>query len=149
VALYEQLGHERAVDLYLILGEYNNAVRVAQHLELTSSWAISISGAARSRRRSSNTSLPADRSGSSARLYIRVGRKADAIRMLDRLKGEDPWILAELYIHAGGGDRAVAILREMEPSEFDARRVEMILQAGDLRTQADLYRLLWSAIRRT
>src|SRR5204862_338342 len=71
-----------------------------------------------------------------------VGRKADAIRMLDRLRGEDPWILAELYIHAGGGDRAVAILREMEPAEFDARRVEMILQAGDLKTQADLYRLL-------
>jgi tetratricopeptide (TPR) repeat protein len=142
VALYEQLGHERAVDLYLILGEYHNAVRVAQHLELHLKLGDLYLWGGEVEKAIVEYELAGGQELELARLYIRVGRKADAIRMLDRLKGEDPWILAELYIHAGGGDRAVAILREMDASEFDARRVEMILQAGDLRTQADLYRLL-------
>jgi len=142
VALYEGVRHERAVDLYLILGEWSNAVRVAQefglHLRLGDLylWAGDVEKAI------VEYELAGGQERELARLYIRVGRKADAIRMLDRLHGEDPWILAELYLHAGGGDRAVSILRALEPGEFDARRVELILQAGDLKTQADLYRLL-------
>jgi len=142
VALYEQLGHERAVDLYLVLGDWNNAVRVARELELHLRlgdlylWSGDVAKAI------AEYELAGGQERELARLYIQVGRKADAIRMLDRLRGEDPWIMAELYLHAGGGDRAVAILRALEPEEFDARRLELILQAGDLKTQAALYRLL-------
>lgn len=142
VALYEQLGHERAVDLYLVLGDFESAVRVARELELHLRlgdlylWSGNVAKAIE------EYELAGGQERELARLYIQVGRKADAIRMLDRLRGEDPWILAELYLHAGGGDRAVAILRALEPGEFDARRVELILQAGDLKTQAELYRLL-------
>lgn len=142
VALYEQVKHERAIDLYLLLGDFPSAVRVARELDLHLRlgdlylWSGDVAKAI------AEYELAGGQERELARLYIQVGRKADAIRLLDRLRGEDPWILAELYVHAGGGDRAVSILRGLPPEEFDARRVELILQAGDLKTQADLYRLL-------
>ena len=142
VALYEQAGDERAVDLYLLLGDWNSAVRIAQQLGLHLRLGDLYLWAGDVPRAIAEYELAGGQERELARLYIQVGRKADAIRMLDRLRGEDPWILAELYVHAGGGDRAVAILRALAPEEFDARRVELILEAGDLQVQADLYRLL-------
>lgn len=142
LALYLELGDERAIDLYLALGDRDGALRTAQkfglHLRLGDLylWAGELEKAI------AEYELGGGQERELARLYILVGRKADALRILDRLQGEDPWILAELFVHAGGGDRALKILRGMDPSELDARRIELILQAGDLKTQVAFYLLL-------
>jgi tetratricopeptide (TPR) repeat protein len=142
LALYEAARDERAVDLYLALGDLKGAMRMARelglHLRLGDFylWSGDIE----------NAIVEYERGGGQerelARLYIQVGRKADALRILERLQGEDPWIMAELFILAGAPDRAVKILRAMDPAEFDERRVELILQSGDLKVMAALYRLL-------
>jgi tetratricopeptide (TPR) repeat protein len=142
LALYVAAGDERAVDLYLALGDMKGAMRTARslglHLRLGDLylWSGDIPKAI------VEYELGGGQERELARLYLQVGRKADALRLLDRLEGEDPWILAELFVLAGGGDRALKILRAIDPTEFDARRVEMILQSGDLPLQAQLYRLL-------
>jgi tetratricopeptide (TPR) repeat protein len=142
VALYEAERDERAVDLYLALGDMKNAMRMARELKLHLRlgdlylWSGDLEKAIAEYERGGGQEREL------ARLYIQVGRKADALRILDRLEGEDPWIMAELFILAGGADRAVKILRGIDPSEFDARRVELILQSGDLKVMAELYRLL-------
>ena len=142
LALYEAARDERAVDLYLALGDMQGAMRMARELQLHLRlgdlylWSGDVEKAI----------VEYERGGGQerdlARLYLQVGRKADALRILDRLQGEDPWIMAELFILAGGADRAVKILRAIDPAEFDERRVEMILQSGDLQVMAQLYRLL-------
>jgi tetratricopeptide (TPR) repeat protein len=142
LVLYEAARDERAVDLYLALGDMKGAMRLARelglHLRLGDFylWSGDVEKAI----------VEYERAGGQerelARLYIQVGRKADALRILERLQGEDPWIMAELFILAGAPDRAVKILRDIDPAEFDERRVELILQSGDLKVMAALYRLL-------
>lgn len=142
LALYREVGDERAVDLHLALGDLDGALRTARKLGLRLRvgdlylWAGELEKAIAEYERAGGQEREL------ARLYLQVGRRADALRLLDRLQGEDPWVLAELYVHAGGVDRAVKILRGLDPAEFDAERVELILKAGGLGAQAELYRLL-------
>jgi len=142
VVLYESLDDERAIDLHLRLGDMQAAIRVAKRLEDHQRlgdlylWAGDVPKAIAEYEK-------VDPNGRElARLYLAVGRKADAIRILDQMKDDDPWVLAELYLNAGRGDRTAEILRSMDPAELDPRRVELILRMGDLKTQAELYRLL-------
>jgi tetratricopeptide (TPR) repeat protein len=141
-ALYDQLDDDEAIEVYLALGDFEAALRTAQRLKLHRRlgdmyvWKGDIAKAIE------EYELAGGEERDLVRLYILVGRKEDALRILDSLTGEDPYNLAELYLAIGRGDRALAILSRLQPQELDFRRVELLLRGGDLRTQAALYRLL-------
>src|SRR6185295_1774560 len=142
VALYDQLDDDEAIELYLALGDLEAALRTAERLRLHRRlgdlylWKGDVEKAIR------EYELAGGVERDLVRLYILVGRKADALRILDRLEGEDPYNLAELYLAIGSGDRALATLRRLQLDELDLRRVELLLKGADLKTQVELYRLL-------
>jgi tetratricopeptide (TPR) repeat protein len=142
VALYDQLDDDEAIELYLALGDFDAALRTARRLGLHRRlgdlylWKGDVENAIK------EYEIAGGVERDLVRLYILVGRKEDALRILDTLTEEDPYTLAELYLAIGRGDRALGLLSRILPQELDLRRVEMLLKGGDLKTQAQLYRLL-------
>jgi tetratricopeptide (TPR) repeat protein len=141
-ALYDQLDDDEAIELYLALGDFDAALRTAQRLQLHRRlgdlylWKGDVAKAIE------QYELAGGAERDLVRLYALVGRKEEALRILDSLTGEDPYNLAELYLAIGRGDRALAILTRLRPQELDTRRVELLLRGADLKTQAQIYILL-------
>jgi tetratricopeptide (TPR) repeat protein len=141
-ALYDQLDDDEAIEVYLALGDFEAALRTAQRLQLHRRlgdmylWKGDVTKAI------AEYELAGGVERDLVRLYILVGRKEAALRILDTLTGEDPYNLAELYLAIGRGDRALSILSRLPLQELDARRVELLRRGADLQTQAAIYRLL-------
>lgn len=131
LALYESVYHERAVDMYLALGDMEGALRVARQLGLHRRlgdmylWAGDLERAAAEYLRVPGEELEV------TRLYIVLGKKAEALRILDALAGGEPYSLANLYLYAGRADRAAGILARIPPEELDLERVEEMARAAD------------------
>ncbi|HXG60830.1 MAG TPA: tetratricopeptide repeat protein, partial [Planctomycetota bacterium] len=143
--LYESLDDPRAVEMHLALGDFEGALAAARRLGLHAragdllQTAGDLEGAIAEYER-----VPGARA-ELARLYLQVGRRADAARVLDALAregGTDPHLRAELYLYAGRIDRAVATLRRLSPEEFEAWRVERLARGAPPRTAEPLWRLL-------
>jgi tetratricopeptide (TPR) repeat protein len=141
VKIYEDLGEERVIDLYVMLGDRDAALEAARRLDLPARlgelylWRGDLVAAIREFERAGGfeKELP--------RLYIAVGRSADAVRLLDGLD-LDPYVKAELYIYAGRGDLAVALVEAMPPGTVDTALLERLARASDGTTAERLYLVL-------
>jgi tetratricopeptide (TPR) repeat protein len=141
LAHYEVLDEERTVDMYLALGDLPGAIRVAKRLGLHARlgdlylWSGDLAAAI-----GEYEQVPGEKR-ELARLYIMVGRREEAVRLLDTLS-EDIYVMAELYLYAGRGDRVRRILEGVPIGELDAWLVERLARAADAETAEALYAIL-------
>lgn len=138
---YEALGDERAVDLHLALGDVPGALRIAGELGLhrrlgsLSLWLGDLDTAI-----AEFEQVP-EEAVELTRLYIRVGRRGDALRLLDQLE-IDAYLRLQLYAYAAQADRAVLIGRTIPDRAWEPDRIENVAIAADAGTAIALYRLL-------
>ncbi len=140
--LYERVGDERVVDLLLHRGDRPGALAAARRLGLGARqgeihlWAGDLAAAIEQFEK-----LPAFRRELPS-LYIRTQRPADAVRLLRELEDMDPYVRAELFVHAGRGDLGAALIEGLDGEGLDLHRVEHLARASLPETSLRLHRLL-------
>ncbi|HYF01206.1 MAG TPA: tetratricopeptide repeat protein, partial [Planctomycetota bacterium] len=141
LALYEELDHERAVDLHLVLGDIPSAILTAERLGLHARLGdLYVQIGEYEKAIAAFRKIPGEER-ELARLLVLVGRPEEAVAILDAMTGQE-YVRAELYVYAKRGDKAVALLRTLPGGELDLERVVRLARMADGPTAEALCRLV-------
>lgn len=139
LALYEELDHERAVDLHLALGDIASAILAAERLGLHARLGdLYVQVGEYEKAIAAFRKVPGEER-ELARLLVLVGRPGEAVDVLDAMSGQE-YVRAELYLYAKRGDRALRVLSALPPAELDLGRLVRLARAADAATAEALCR---------
>jgi tetratricopeptide (TPR) repeat protein len=141
LALYEELGDDRAVDLRLALGDASGAIETARSLGLHGRAGDLYLSTGNIEKAISEYEQAPEKGAALIGLLVRVGRRDEALGLLEDLELE-PLTKAELFAYAGRPDRTLALLRTLPGGDWEEDRIEAIARATEGEPGLLLYRLL-------
>lgn len=145
LALYESLDDPRTVDMYLALGDFEGALAAARRLGLYGRAGDLLRSAGDLEGALAEYEHAPEMRLERIRLSIELGRRADAVRILDELAREgaiEGHVLAELCLYSGRADLALVALRRLPPAVLEAWRVERLARGAPLEAAEPLWRFL-------